>query len=280
VASVSLATPRPRLRPAAYARAERRGRVAGVLILLLIATPARADAVAEADVIEKLGERVPLDLAFTGDVPFRQLFHQDKPVILTLVYYRCPTLCTLALGGLTGSLRRTGLKLGDDYLAATVSIDPSEPTALARERQRGHLQALGLPEKARSWPFYVGEAESIRALADAVGFRYVRDASSGEFAHAAVTVVLSPDGKVTRYLYGLEHPPRDLRFTLIEAADGKVGTTFDRVLLKCFRYDPASRRYAPYVRAYFQVGGLLIFSALAVTLARFWRRELKKGTAP
>jgi protein SCO1/2 len=167
--------------------------------------------------------------------------------------------------------------MGRDYRAVTVSIDPSETPKDADERRRGYLQAMGRSDQGEDWPFLVGDERSIRALADAVGFRYRYDEELKIYAHAAVTMVLAPDGKVSRYWYGMEYPPRDLRLSLVEASGGKVGTSLDRVLLTCFQYDPAARRYGWVVNGIVKGGSLLVASALAVLLGVLWRRELKGG---
>jgi protein SCO1 len=231
------------------------------------------------DVIERLGDPVPEGVRFVDSEgrPFQlgEMLHQGKPVILTLVYYRCPALCSLVLSGLTRSLRTVDLKLGDDYRVVTVSIDPAETPRVAAESKRGHLQALGVDPTTPAWTFGTGHEEDIRTLAGALGFQYTYDEPSKQYAHAAVIFVLSPEGKVSRYLYGIDFPPRDMRMALVEASKGKVGTSLDRVLLSCFKYDPASRRYQPYVLAFVRVGGLLVFLALAFLLTLLWRQELK-----
>jgi protein SCO1/2 len=225
------------------------------------------------NVTEKLNQQVPLDLRFTDstgrEVELRELFGGDRPVILSLVYYRCPTLCSMLLGGLQSALDRTGLKLGRDYTLITASIDPSETWKMALEKQ----EALGAKP---GWSFLVGAAPQLAALGDAIGFKSQYDPDLGQFAHAAGFVVLTPDGRVSRYVYGLEYPPRDVRLALVEAAGGKVGTTFDRFLLTCYRYDPATRRYGFVTRGIIQGGGLLVFFVLATFLGVLWRRERRR----
>jgi protein SCO1 len=231
------------------------------------------------DVIERLGDFLPEGVRFVDSEgrPFQlaEALHQGKPVILTLVYYRCPALCSLVLSGLTRSLRAVDLKLGDDYRVVTVSIDPTETPRVAAESKRGHMQALGVDPTTQAWTFGTGTEEEIRTLARALGFQYTYDEPTKQYAHAAVIFVLSPDGKISRYLYGIDFPPRDMKMALVEASKGKVGTTLDRVLLSCFKYDPATRRYEPYVLAFVRIGGLLVFLALAFLLTLLWRQELK-----
>ena len=141
------------------------------------------------------------------------------------------------------------------------------------------MQALGYPETSEGWTYLTGEEPQIRALADAVGFSYAYDASLGQFAHAAALFVLTPGGRISRYLYGMRFAPRDVKLALVEASQGKVGTAFDRFLLTCYQYDAASKRYALVVRTVIQGGGTLVFLALATMLAVLWRRELRRASA-
>ncbi len=231
------------------------------------------------EVIERLGDHVPETGRFVDSEgrPFQlaDVLHQGKPLILALVYYQCPALCHLVLSGLTRSLHQVGLKLGEDYRVATVSIDPSETARDAAQSKRGHMQALGAEEHTEAWTFATGEEPQIKALAAAAGFQFKYDAPTRQFAHSAVIFVLSPDGKLARYFYGIDYPPRDMRFALVEASHGKVGTTLDRVLMTCFRYDPATRRYGPYVFAFIRLGALSVFFALVALLTILWRQDLK-----
>ena len=236
-------------------------------------------------IVEKLGEAVPLDAAFTGPdgklVRLRDAAGRGRPVVLALVYYECPMLCGLVLGGLATSMRQAGLELGKDYDAVTLSFDPRETSRLAAERQRTYVQKAGMSGKEPYWTFLTGTEPEIRKVTQAVGFEYAYDEESKQYAHAAALVLLTPDGKVSRYLYGIDYPARDLRLGLVEAGEGRVGTSFDKLLLTCFRYDPASRRYQPYVIGFIKLGSLAVLGALAATLGVFWRREWKarKGSA-
>ncbi len=236
-------------------------------------------AVKGVDVLERLGDKVPEAGRFVDSEgrPFRlaDVLHQGKPVILTLVYYRCPALCSLVLSGLTRSLRGLDLKLGEDYRVVSLSIDPTETPRMAAESKRGHMQAMGIDPLTPAWTFGTGSEEEIHPLAQAVGFQYTYDEPSKQYAHAAAIFVLSPDGKISRYLYGIDFPSRDMRLALVEAGQGKVGTALDRVLLTCFKYDPTTRRFEPYVLGFIRIGALLVFVALATLLTVLWRQELK-----
>lgn len=235
------------------------------------------------EIDERLGAAVPADARFVDadgrPVRLGDWLGQGRPVVLILAYYNCPMLCGLVLGGAARSMRQTGLELGKDFQALTVSFDPRETPALALDRQAGYLQAVGKPEAKRSWAFLTGREPDIQALTRAVGFHYRFDPATQQFAHAAAILVLTPEGRVSRYLYGVDFPPKDLRLALVEAGGGRVGTSFDKVLLTCYRYDAAGRRYRPYVFGFIRAGGLLVFAALAAALAVFWRREVKGGTA-
>ena len=236
-------------------------------------------ALQDVEIEEKLGSRLPLEARFTTQdgraVRLGDLLGGHRPVVLTLVYFNCPMLCGLILTGAARGMRETGLALGKDFDAVTLSFDPRDSTKVAAERQRGYLQAFGDPTARQAWTFLTGAAPEIAAVTGAVGFKYAWDEPSKQFAHAAAIVVLTPDGRVSRYLYGVEFPARDLRLALVEASEGRVGTSFDRLLLTCFRYDPASRRYEPYVMGVVRVAMLGVLGGLALMLGVYWRREIK-----
>jgi protein SCO1 len=231
-------------------------------------TPAWADS---ADVTEHLGEKIPLDLPFrdsTGaDVTLRPLFDGTHPVYVVLAYYECPQLCSLVLDAAHDAMRqlaRWGWRLGEQYKAVTISFDATENTdQAARKREQMHA----------GWPFLVGNAASIEALTQRLGFRFLCDPRTGAIAHAAVTFVLSPDGTISRYLYGIDVPPRDLKLALLEASQGKTGSFGDKLLLHCFHYDPATHRYGLFIARFMQVGGVLIFFIAVALIASFARRR-------
>ncbi len=231
------------------------------------------------EIEEKLGSALPLEARFTAEdgspVRLAELVRKDRPTVVALVYYSCPMLCGLVLTGLARGMRETGLGLGRDFDALTISFDPRDTTALAAERQRGYLQGFGQPEAKRAWRFLTGTEPAIRAVTEAVGFHYAYDERTKQYAHAAAIFVITPDGRVSRYLYGVEFPARDLRLALVEAGKGRVGTSFDRLLLTCYRYDPASRTYEPYVLGFVRLAMLGVLGGLGVVLGIFWRREWK-----
>jgi protein SCO1 len=234
------------------------------------------------DVVERLGEPIPAALrfydAFRNDVALSEFLDGKKPVVVSLVYFNCPMLCSLVMKGLVKGLNETGLQLGKDYRGITVSFDPKDTPRVAAEAQRGYLAALRSRggAHAQDWPFLTGGEANARALAEALGFKYRYDGPTAQFAHPAVVFVLTPEGRISRYLYGVEFPGRDLRLSLVEASGGRVGTSFDRVLLKCFRYDPGTGRYRLYAVNFVRGGAFASFLALVVGLAVLWRQEWKR----
>jgi protein SCO1/2 len=231
------------------------------------------------DIEEHLGEKVPLDLPFVDQngkaVKLGELFH-GKPVVLSLVYFRCPMLCSLLLSGQTRVMRELGLELGKDYEAVTVSFDPHDTPKDAELKQHGYLQSLGKPEAGADWSFLTGQPASIGPLTQALGFQYYFDEGIQQFAHPAAIFILSPDGKISRYLYQLSFEPKQLKLALVEAGQGKAGTTLDRSILTCYRYDFANKRYQLYVWGFIRGVALLGFFGVAGLLGRLWFLELKK----
>ncbi|HEY0193706.1 MAG TPA: hypothetical protein VGC42_21465 [Kofleriaceae bacterium] len=266
-------------------------------ILLALVTPAAAQAAQapvgspawaeDADVIEHLGAKLPLDLPFTDAQGHASqlgaLFDGVHPVVLVLAYYECPQLCSLVLdSGVRAIQALPGFSLGDQFRAATISFDAGERIDQAARKQAAILAQLGGPPPAR-WPFFVGKEPSVRALTDALGFKFLRDPRTGALAHAAVTFVLTPDGTISRYLYGTNYPARDLKLALLEASQGKTGSLGDRVLMRCFQYDPASRRYGLFIARFMQLGGLAIFLTVLgvfIALVRFDRRRMRAEQVP
>jgi protein SCO1/2 len=225
---------------------------------------------------QKLGAQLPLDTVFrdeTGaEIRLGSLLG-ERPAILALVYYECPMLCPLIMNGLTQSLKTLSFSPGEEFDVVALSFDPGEGPEQAAHSKTVHLQRYGRPESAAGWHFLTGSEESIRALTDAVGFSYAYDPQQDEYAHAAGLVVLTPDGRVARYFYGIEYPPRDLRFGLVEAAEGTIGSLVDQVLLYCYRYDPTTGTYSAVVMNIVRLGGLVTVCALAIFVLAAWRVE-------
>lgn len=230
---------------------------------------------------EHLGARLDGTLVFTdmngAQVRLADVFTGDKPVLLVLAYYRCPMLCGLVLRGTALGLSDLDWTLGREYRVITVSFDPKDTATSAREKRRVTLQSLArAPATGAEWPFLTGDERSIRALADALGFRFAYDAGTDAYAHPAAIFALTPDGRVSRYLYGVEFSARDLRLALTEAGEGRTGSIVDRVLLTCYQFDPASRRFGPYIVGFMRVGGALIAAAMATLLGALWLFERRR----
>jgi len=236
------------------------------------------------DTVEHLGDTVPLDLTFTDEngkeVALREYFKEQRPVILTLNYYSCPMLCTLQLNGLADALQDLEWTPGQEFEIVTVSINPRETPQLAKLKKQNYIKEYGRPSAAPGWHFMTGKEENIRKLADAVGFRYKYDEDGDQYIHEAVLTVLAPDGVITRYLYGVMYEPKTLKLALLEGADGKIGSTIDRVILYCFHYDAAKGKYAPAAMNIMRAAGVLTAGLLTVVLLTFFLREARKKKRP
>jgi protein SCO1/2 len=225
---------------------------------------------------QKLNAQVPLDLKFTEasgkEVMLRDYFG-EKPVILTLVYYECPMLCTLILNGTLRALRTLEFNAGQEYEVLTVSINPRETPELASSKKQEYLSRYQREGAENGWHFMVGDEDPIKSLADSVGFRYEYDEASGQYAHASGIMILTPEGKVARYFYGVEYSPRDIRLGLVEAAEEKIGTPTDQVLLLCFHYDPLTGKYSFTVMTILRIAGAFTILGIVVLLAFLLRRD-------
>jgi protein SCO1/2 len=224
---------------------------------------------------ERLGRQIDLDLQFTNErgyqVPLRSFFQKGKPVLLDLVYYSCPMLCNLVLNGQTQVLREVPWTPGDQFEVVTISINPAEAFDLAVRKKQSYLESYGKP--APGWHFLTDYKGNVKKLASQVGFNYRWDEKSQQFAHAAAITFLTPEGKVSRYLYGIRFKQRDVRLALTEASESKLGITIDKVLLFCFHYDPAARSYVIFARNIMRAGGVLTIFILGGILLRLWRGE-------
>jgi protein SCO1/2 len=226
---------------------------------------------------EKLGGAVPLDARFRnekGDEVRLGDYFTGGPVLLTLNYYTCPMLCPLTLRTLLGTVEKLkGIDLARDFRIVTVSFNPEDRVETARARA-GEIHDVmeGIPDPAARWPFLLGDAKAVGALTGAVGFRYRK--VENEFAHPDVVVVLTPEGKISRYLYGIEQDPLDLKMALLEASGGSIGksTALNQVLLFCFQYDPVGKKYALYARNIMKAGGVLTIALLGGLLLVLWKR--------
>lgn len=229
---------------------------------------------------EHLDARLPLELEFIDEagrtVRLGDYFDGARPVILTLNYYRCPMLCGLQLNGVVAGMEEMDWTPGVEFEMVTVSIDPLETPELAQAKKENYLKRYQRPAAARGWHFLTGRQDNIERLAETVGFGYTYDVASGQYAHAAAIFVITPDGRVARYLYGIEYPPKSLKLSLMEASEGKIGSAFDQLIMYCYHYDPASRRYAPVAMNIMRVGGGATALLLGLTLGTWWLRESRR----
>ena len=232
------------------------------------------------DVHEKLGAALILDLGFKDslgrDVMLGDYFDGTLPVILTLNYSDCPMLCSLILNGLVKSLKQIDLVLGKDYRIVTVSLNPNEKPARAHATQQRYLAQYARPESLNGWVVLTGSANNIKAVAHSVGFEYAYNEARDEYVHPSAFVIAMPDGHIARYIYGIEYLPDTLRLSLVEASEGKVGTTLDRILLYCFHYDETEGRYAPVAMNIMRLTGGVGALLLGGFLLLLWRGELRK----
>lgn len=225
---------------------------------------------------QKLGSQAPLDLTFRDEngkpTPLRNYFGQ-KPVILTLVYYQCPMLCTQVLNGLLHTLKELPMDVGKQFNVVTISIDPRDKPVLATAKQMMYASLYGRPGALEGWHFLTGDEPEIKRLASAVGFRYAYDPESGTFAHASGIMVLTAEGKLSRYFYGIQYPSRDLRLGLVEASAGKIGSPIDQILLFCYHYDPVTGKYGLVITNVIRAAGLLTVLVLGALIWVLRRRE-------
>ncbi len=268
------------------------GKALAVILVLLATTvavraerkEAAPEEIQDVGVDEHPDVQIPLDLPFVDSngqkVRLGDLFDGKTPVILTLNYSNCPMLCSLQLTGLFEGLQGVDWNLGDQYRMVTVSIDPEEKPERAEATKEKYLTIYGRPNVADGWHCLTGSDTNIHKLADAVGFRYAYLPETKEYAHAAVTMVCTPDGRMSRYLYGVEYPPQTVRLALLEASQGKIGTTMDKVLLFCFQYDETAGRYGPSAVKIMQAGGVLTLMFLGGLLGIYWLREWSKARHP
>jgi protein SCO1/2 len=264
------------------------------LVILLTAlltglTPTQAqeplpqDLIREVGFEQKLDSQVPLELQFvdsTGQaVHLGDYFNESKPVILDLGYYECPMLCSLVRNALFESLKALEFTVGDEFEVVIVSIDPGETPDIAETKRRASIMSYERSMSDEGWNFLVGEEESIQKLAEAVGFQYTYDANIDEYVHPSGIVILTPQGRVSKYLYGIDYPVRDLRLALIEAAEGKIGTPVDQFLLMCYHYDPVEGQYTLFITNIIRMLGAATVVIFGLVLFVLFRRERHKNVS-
>ena len=241
-----------------------------------------AQMVSQIGIEQHLGESLPLNLELrdeTGQAVKLGDFFRDKPVVLMLVYYRCPMLCTQVLNGFLKSSQAVKYTIGHDYEVVTVSFDPRETAELAAEKKSAYVRTYRRDGAARGWHFLTGNDEAIKRLTSAVGFRYRYDAKSDQFAHASGIVVATPQGKLSRYLYGIDYEPTNLRLALVESGENRIGTPVDKVLLLCFHYDPLTGKYGVVIANVIRIAGSLTVCLIGGFLVAMYRLERRRTRA-
>ena len=227
-----------------------------------------------------LNNPVPPDLTFldeTGKTVRLGDYFGTKPIVLTLVYYDCPQLCNQVLNGLVGTLKTLPMEPNRDFIALTVSFDPKETPALATAKRKEYLDQLRKPQVADGWHFLTGEESQIVALTRAVGFRYVWDPVTNQYAHASGIMVLTPEGRVSRYFYGIEYAPRDLRFGLLDASAGKIGSLADQIILYCYQYDPTRGTYSLVLMRVLRIFAGMTLLSIVGLIFFLWRQSNKRA---
>ena len=232
------------------------------------------------NVTEKLGEFIPLNTELIDEhgtkVTLADYFSDGQPVIFCFAYYECPMLCSQVLSAIAASVNRMDWESENRYKVLTVSIDSAETSELAARKKKFYLKEVQDPLINENWTFFTAPQKSIDTLTKALGFEYYYIEERDEFAHPAVVFILSPEGKISRYLYGLNYEPKDLKLALLEASEGKIGDTLDQLVLYCFHYDANANTYVLFAQNVMRMGGVITMIVLFSFLALYWRRESKK----
>ena len=228
-------------------------------------------------VTEHLGEKIDLGLKFrdenNNEVTLRDFMKDGKPMLLSLAYYTCPSLCNYHLNGLVDSFKQIQKPMGSEFKLVVVSIQPNETSVLATTKKAQYLKIYNRPEGDAGFHFLVGNEPQIAELAKEVGFKYRWDADEKQYAHASVAYVLTPDGHLSRYLYGIVFNPKDVRLSMVEASSGKIGTLTDQLILYCFHFDPKASKYTLAAFNLVRAGGILIVLLMGAFLVPFWFRK-------
>jgi protein SCO1/2 len=260
-----------------------------IAAMALFVLPARAQQpgpppiLREVSIAQRLNEPIPPDIIFRdedGKAVHLGDYFGKKPIVLSLVYFDCPALCTEVLNGELRTMKAISLDLGKDFDAITISFEPKDMPALAKAKRDVYAGQYGRPGAARNWHFLTGEQASIDALTQAAGFHYAYDSASRQYAHAAAILVLTPHGRIARYFYGVTYPARDFRLGLVEASEGKIGTPTDHALLYCYQYDPMTGKYGLIVMNVVRGAGLLTMLVLGIFMFVMFRRERNHPKGP
>jgi len=240
------------------------------------------DALQKVGIDQKLGDQLPLDTEVKDEngklVKIGDYYQSGRPAVVAFVYYECPMLCNEVLNGLTGSLKGISLNAGKDFDVIAISFDPRENDKpdLAKNKKSSYMERYGRPGTESGWHFLTATQDSIAKLTGAAGFKYEWDEKTQQFAHVGGLMITTPDGKLSRYFYGIDYAPRDLKFGLMESADAKIGDPAERLLLYCYHYDPASGKYGLAILRVLRGASILMLAAIGAMLFIFWRRNKNK----
>lgn len=231
-------------------------------------------------IVENLGGQIPLDVKLTNskgeEVVIGDYFKQGKPVLLSFVYFDCPMLCTLVLNGVSNGLKGVDWTPGKEFQILSISIDERETTELAAQKKSRYMNSLEKKEGESSWEFFTSDNGEVKRLADAIGFNYKYDEKSNQFMHPASIFMLTDDGKISRYLYNASYKSQDIKFALMDAAQGKFMSTMEKLVLYCFRYDPSANSYVLFARNTMKLGGVITMILLGSFLGFYWLKEKYK----
>ena len=256
--------------------------LAAIVCIDVTALASAPNVLRDVGIDQRLDTQLPLDLSFRDEngatVRLRDYFG-SRPVILVLAYYRCPMLCTQVLNGLVKSMREMDLDLGKQYRVLAVSFDPREGPDLAARKKAIYSESYARAVAADGWHFLTGDQDAIEGLTNAVGFHYVFDSTTDQYAHGSAIMVLTPQGRISHYFMGIDFPSRDIRLALVEASQGRIGTPVDRLLLLCYHFDPATGRYSASAIAFVRVVSAAMLLLVGVPIGRLWYREWRRGKA-
>ena len=258
-----------------------RRRSALIALALVLALPLFAQQPApQISIAQKLNTQIPLDLIMRDEtgkvVRLNQYFGKGRPVLLNFVYYRCPMLCPMVLEGTTASLTHLKFDIGEEFDVITVSIDPRDKATDAAKLKEKYIRHYGRLDSAKGWHFLTAHETAIKKLTEATGFQFSYDSRTDQFAHGAALLVLTPEGRISRYFYGFEYKPRDLRLAIVEASAGKIGTITDQFLLLCFHYDATTGKYSRNAMMFARAGGVTTMFALGGFIFVLFRKERKR----
>lgn len=230
---------------------------------------------------QRLGDQLPMDAELVNEdgekVKLGKYFQGDKPVVLAFVYYSCPMLCNEVLNGLTGSLKKISLNAGEDFQVIAISFDPRDTPEIARNKKQSYLERYSRGNvAAKGWHFLTGKPEVVKKITDAAGFHYAWDDETEQFAHAGGVQVVTPDGKMSRYFYGIDYDPQDVKFALMDASKKNIGSPTDQLILYCFHYDPATGKYGFAILKALRIAGVLTLLGIGILflIFKFYKREV------